>query len=108
MKENQTEYFLKCIEANKPQPISLSELHEIFSLKEVQESWGLEEDTKEDYNKTFLNWQAMTYIVKFNFQSGSPGYVGPLYLLHGDHIVGPAITIKRSNKLETIDFNEDL
>ena len=49
----------------------------------------------------------MTYIVKFNFQSGSPGYVGPLYLLHGDHIVGPAMTIKRSNKLETIDFNED-
>jgi len=104
--EDQTEYFLKCIEQNKPQEVNDSEWRQIFNLKVVQQSWGIEEDTKQNYERTFLNWKATVYLAKFNFMSGSPGYVGPLFLLHGDHIVGPAITITQNERNELYDVEE--
>jgi len=38
----------------------------------------------------------MVYGVNFDFVSGSPGYVGPLYILEGDVLTGdPPILIAR-------------
>jgi hypothetical protein len=37
------------------------------------------------------------YAAKFDFQSGSPGYVGPVWVLMGDALV-PAITIYKDEE----------
>jgi hypothetical protein len=40
----------------------------------------------------------MVYGVKFNFESGSPGYVGELYILQGAYLTGdPPIMLGRED-----------
>jgi hypothetical protein len=68
---------------NKPLEIPLPEWAEIMALPEVKESWGLEDETPEEF-------ASEVYGVKFDFVSGSPGYVGPLYILQGDSLTGDA------------------
>jgi len=66
---------------NDPIAITTEEWKEIMSLPIVRDSWGLEDETPEDFRN-------MVYGVKFNFHSGSPGYVGDLYILQGDVLTG--------------------
>ncbi len=68
---------------NRPITISDEEWQEIMSLEFIRESWGLEDETPEDFRN-------MVYGVKFHFQSGSPGYVGDLFILQGDVLTGDA------------------
>ncbi len=68
---------------NKPEDISLAEWREIMQVQEVKESWGLADETPEEF-------AANVYAVKFDFVSGSPGYVGDLYILQGDTLTGDA------------------
>lgn len=78
--------------ANQPIAISQDEWHEIMNLEVVRESWGLEND------ETLGDFLSMVYGVKFDFHSGSPGYVGDLYILQGDALVGdPPIMLGRQN-----------
>lgn len=69
---------------NKPLEISIAEWNEIMEVPEVKESWGIQEgETPEEFAD-------MVYGVKFNFQSGSPGYVGELFIVQGDVLTGDA------------------
>ena len=61
-----------------PQLISPEEWREIIGLPAVREAWGLFEDTQPE------EFAASVYGAKFDFVSGSPGYCGDLYILHGD------------------------
>jgi hypothetical protein len=77
---------------NTPQEISLPEWEEIMALPAVNQGWGLAEDETAEW---FASW---VYGVKFDFVSGSPGYVGPLYILQGDILTGdPPLLIGRVN-----------
>lgn len=67
---------------NDPITISPNEWEEIISLQEVRESWGL------DDKDTLDEFRSMVYGVKFDFVSGGPGYVGEIYILHGDVLSG--------------------
>lgn len=63
-----------------------------MNIPVIRESWGLEDhETPEDF-------RGMVYGVKFNFHSGSPGYVGDLYVLQGDILTGdPPFILGRFN-----------
>jgi hypothetical protein len=78
---------------NKPQEISISEWKEIMEVPTIKESWGLEGD------ETPEQFADMVYGVKFDFVSGGPGYVGVLYILHGDALGEPMTLIRRDGKL---------
>lgn len=78
---------------NKPQEISLAEWEEIMQVPVIRDSWGLENETPEEF-------AGMAYGVKFDFVSGSPGYVGDLYILHGDALGEPMTLIRVDGKLE--------
>ena len=53
-----------------------------MALPVVNQGWGLTQDETAEW---FSSW---VYGVKFDFVSGSPGYVGPLYILQGDTLTG--------------------
>lgn len=79
---------------NKPLEISLDEWKEIMQVPEVRESWGLENETPEE----FAN---LVYGVKFAFVSGSPGYVGDIFILQGDYLTGnaPFVLVRHGGQL---------
>ena len=82
---------------NKPLEISPSEWKEIMKVHEVQEGWGLEPgEFVEDFAPN-------VYGVKFHFESGSPGYVGELYILHGNYLgTSPLILIRKEGNLKVV------
>lgn len=63
----------------------------------IRDSWGIEEgETPEDF-------VSMVYGVKFNFASGmAPGYVGDLYILHGDALGEPMVLIRKEGRLVVV------
>jgi hypothetical protein len=79
---------------NKPIEISIGEWKEIMQVPEVRESWGLENETPEGFAD-------MVYGVKFKFVSGSPGYIGDIFILQGDYLTGdaPFLLIRRHGQL---------
>ena len=52
-------------------------------------------------DETPEEFAALVYAVKFNFMSGSPGYVGDLYILQGDYLTGdqPLVFTREDGKL---------
>lgn len=77
---------------NRPQALSKEEVEEISRIEFIRESWGAQ-DAKE--MEQILD--DSVYAVKFEFVSGSPGYVGDLYILQGDVLTGdnaPVILIR--------------
>ena len=80
---------------HKPQEISAPEWEEIMQLPVIRESWGIEE------NENAKHFADRVYGVKFNFATGGPGYVGDLYILHGDALGEPIVLIRRDCKLIT-------
>lgn len=62
-------------------------------LPVIRESWGLEG------NETPEEFADMAYGVKFDFVSGSPGYVGDLYILQGDALGEPMTLIRKDGEL---------
>jgi len=65
-----------------PQPISPKEWQQIIAVPAVREAWGLADDV------TPSDFAGSVYAAKFDFFSGSPGYVGDLYILQGDALTG--------------------
>jgi hypothetical protein len=79
--------------ANKPLEISMSEWQEIIQVPEVREYWGLTNESAQEF-------AANVYGVKFHFVSGSPGYVGDLFILQGDALTDtPPMLLSRNNGL---------
>lgn len=70
-----------------PHKLTEAEWREIAALQAVREAWGLEDDQGP------MEFASLVYAAKFNFVSGSPGYVGDLYVLQGDALteVGPMV-----------------
>ena len=61
----------------------------------IRESWGIDDDT------TRADFVSQVYAAKFNFVSGSPGYVGDLFILQGDTLTGdPPFVLRRNDKGE--------
>jgi len=81
---------------NTPQAITLPEWAEIMEIPAIRESWGLDDTEIPE------QFAAMVYGAKFDFQSGGPGYVGDLYLLHGDALGEPFTLIRRDGKLDIV------
>jgi hypothetical protein len=79
----------------KPQDISLQEWKEIIQVAAIRESWGLYED-----NETPEQFANMVYGVKFNLTPGMmPGYMGDLFILHGDALGEPVVLIRNDGRL---------
>ena len=77
-----------------------AEWDEVATLPEVRDSWSLESD------HAGAALAEAAYGAKFHFFSGSPGYVGELYLIHGDTLATPPLVIARDHDghLERVDF----
>ena len=59
-------------------PACAREWKALAAVREVQEAWGLEDETDP------AAWMAQNvYGVRFDYQTDCPGYAGPLYLLQG-------------------------
>jgi hypothetical protein len=72
------------MEDKKPYSLTPAEWKEIMAIPAIRESWGIGEDT------TLADFSSQVYAAKFNFISGSPGYVGDLFILQGDTLTGDA------------------
>jgi hypothetical protein len=72
------------MEDTKPHPLTSTEWKEIMAIPAIRESWGIEDSTAPS------EFAAEVYAAKFNFVSGSPGYVGDLFILQGSHLTGDA------------------
>ena len=70
---------------NQPQRLSEEETREICQIGFIRESWGAR--NAEEMRQIFDD---SIYAVKFAFVSGSPGYIGDLYILQGDVLTGDA------------------
>jgi hypothetical protein len=81
---------------NKPQEISIAEWKEIMQLEVIKESWGLEEE------ETPEQFADLVYGVRFDFAGGAPGYVGDLYVLHGDALGEPITLIRKDGGLQVV------
>lgn len=73
------------MEDTKPHPLTSAEWKEIMAVPAVRESWGIGPN-----NMTLAEFSSQVYAAKFNFVSGSPGYVGDLFILQGDALTGDA------------------
>jgi hypothetical protein len=74
-----------------PYPLSPEEWQEIIMLPAVREAWGL-------INEDPTEFAAEVYAAKLKFSSGSPGYVGDLYILQGDALTDvPPLVLRRND-----------
>jgi hypothetical protein len=81
---------------NKPKALTRKEIKEIAAIEDIQQMWGAENAAEmEEMLDTTV------YAVKFDYQSGSPGYVGDYFILQGDAI-GEPIELIRNNKERTL------
>jgi hypothetical protein len=81
----------------KPYELTSAEWKEIMALPEVRDAWGIfADETPEEF-------AGVVYAAKFKFVSGSPGYVGDLFILQGDVLTGdPPMVLRRGDKGELI------
>jgi hypothetical protein len=81
------------MEDRNPYTITEAEWREIAAVPEVRDAWGMDEDADP------LELASYIYGARFNFISGSPGYVGDIYVLQGDALsdVGPMVLRRDSN-----------
>ena len=80
---------------NIPHRISIPEWQEIMLVPEIRESWGLDDETPEQFAE-------LVYGAHFAFESGGPGYIGDLYVIHGDALGEPMTLIRRDGRLVVV------
>jgi hypothetical protein len=73
---------------NTPKALTAADWKEIAALPLVRDAWGLDEDDPGTESEIL---GSMTYGAKFDFVSGSPGYVGELFILIGDSLDVPLV-----------------
>jgi hypothetical protein len=88
------------MEDTKPYPLTKAEWTEIMAIPDIRESWGIDKDT------TLADFSAEVYAAKFKFVSGSPGYVGDLFILQGSHLTGDAPFVLRRDETGKLIFVE--
>jgi hypothetical protein len=72
------------MEDTKPYQLTSAEWKELMAVPTVRDAWGIEDDeTPEEFS-------SMVYAAKFKFVSGSPGYIGDLFILQGDALTDAA------------------
>jgi hypothetical protein len=77
----------------KPHPLTAAEWKEIMTVPVIRESWGIDDET------TLSEFSSQVYAARFDFISGSPGYVGDLFILQGDTLTGDApMLVRRDQK----------
>lgn len=77
-----------------PHNLTEAEWKEIADLPAIRESWGLEEGSDP------MEFASYVYAARFNFISGSPGYVGDIYIIQGDSLAEPVVLRRnKDNKL---------
>ena len=69
-----------------PHKLTKAEWREVGEL--VGESWGLEE------GQDPAELASLAYGARFDFVSGGPGYVGPLYIIGGDSVSEPFVLLR--------------
>jgi hypothetical protein len=74
-----------------PHKLTREEWRELGSLLVIRESWCLEEDQDP------LDLASLAYGARFEFVSGSPGYVGDIYILQGDALGEPMVFRRDEN-----------
>lgn len=82
----------------RPHMLSVAEWAELMAIPTIQESWGLEPD------ETVENFAQQVYAAKFHFHSGSPGYIGDLFVLQGNVLTGDAPFVLFRGKDGKLDF----
>lgn len=60
-----------------------------MTIPVIRESWGIEDSTP------VSDFSSQVYAARFDFVSGSPGYVGDLFILQGDTLTGDAPFVLR-------------
>jgi hypothetical protein len=88
------------MEDTKPYPLTKAEWKEIMEIPDIRDSWGIDKDT------TLADFSAEVYAAKFKFISGSPGYVGDLFILQGSHLTGDAPFVLRRDENGKLIFVE--
>lgn len=63
-----------------------------MAIPEIRESWGIDDKT------TIQDFANDAYAARFNFVSGSPGYVGDLFLVQGSYLTGDAPFVLRRDE----------
>ncbi len=83
---------------NQPHSISQREWREIINLPEVQELWGLTDETAEQFSNS-------NYGVKFDYVTGGPDYSGDIFLLMDDALgaIPPIVLGRNDGKLEVFE-----
>ncbi len=81
-----------------PKSLTNAEWDRVCSLPEFREMWGISDDEPTATIVLYL------YGVRFDFVSGSPGYVGPLYFVYGDALSGtPLMLVEEDGQLSVAD-----
>jgi hypothetical protein len=74
-----------------PYALTPAEWEEIIKVPRVREAWDLTDEDAEEF-------ASRVYAAKFKFSSGTPGYVGDLYILQGDALTdAPPIVLRRND-----------
>ena len=85
---------------NKPTALTNKEIKEIAAIEDIQQMWGAADAAEmEEMLATTV------YAVKFNYHSGSPGYVGDYFILQGDAL-GEALELIRNKNGKIVIIDE--
>lgn len=80
------------MEDTKPHSLTSGEWQEIMSIPVIRESWGIED------SMSVSDFSSQVYAARFEFISGSPGYVGDLFIMQGDTLAGDAPFVLRRDE----------
>ncbi|MGA8615991.1 MAG: hypothetical protein WB760_30760 [Xanthobacteraceae bacterium] len=75
---------------NKPSALTSKEIKEIAAMEDIRQMWGAENAAEMEQML-----ETTVYAAKFNYHSGSPGYVGDYFILQGDAL-GEALELIRN------------
>jgi hypothetical protein len=83
-----------------PYGLTTAEWDEVAAVEEVRENWGFFK------GETGADLAQCTYGARFNFCTGMPGYSGDLFVVAGDGLSAPPMTlIRRDGRLRALtDF----
>jgi hypothetical protein len=74
-----------------PHKLTNAEWRELGNLTVIRESWGLQDEQDP------LDLATLAYGAKFDFVSGSPGYVGEIFIFLGDSLGEPMVSRRDAN-----------
>jgi hypothetical protein len=87
---------------NNPIVVSEPEFNELAQFKDLQEVWGANNAAE------MAEYLSNSYCAKFYFMNGTPGYIGDLFIIQGDHLTEalPIRVVRQNGKLEVVSDDE--